>query len=111
MPTYEVLDDIVKRANQSEKLREQLKGDSRVVQFDVDGGKFVLQIREDGSMRLERGSSESPTVTLTASGDVMDGILAGKMNGVQAFITGKLKLSGNIMAAQKLVSALEKARQ
>lgn len=110
MPSYNTLDGLVGKLNASDAVKSQLKGESRVVQFLIDGEKFVLFIREDGSAELKQGAESMPTVTLTATDTTMDEILTGKLNGVQAFITGKLKLSGNIMAAQKLVSALEKAK-
>lgn len=110
MPSYNTLDGIVNRLNQSADVKAQLSGQRKVVQFNVDGNAFMLQINEDGSAELKKGIDAAPTVTLTASDEVMEGILAGKVNGVQAFMTGKLKLTGNIMEAQKLVSALDRVR-
>ncbi len=110
MPSYATLDELVRRLNASADLKQQLKGEKRLVQFLIDGDSFFLQINEDGSAELRQGTDGSPAVTITASDAVMDDVLTGRLNGIQAFITGKLKLSGNIMAAQKLVSALEKAK-
>ncbi len=110
MPSYNTLEGLVSKLNASDAVKSQLKGERKIVQFLTDGDKFVLLIREDGSAELKPGAESLPTVTLSATEATMNDILTGKLNGVQAFITGKLKLSGNIMAAQKLVSALEKAK-
>lgn len=110
MQSYETLDGLVSKLNQRDDIKGKLSGERRLVQFQVDGEDFFLLINEDGSAELKKGTEQSPTVTLTASDQVLGEVLSGKLNGVQAFLTGKLKLNGNIMEAQKLVSVLEKAR-
>ena len=52
---------------------------------------------KDGTCRVEAGRAEKPTTTLTmASGDFL-ALIAGKLDGMQAFSAGKLKVEGDIM--------------
>lgn len=110
MTTFSTLDAIVRGANESESVQQLLKGERRVIQFNAGSSSFLLTIREDGKAELRQGTDAGATVTLTAEDGVMDDVLSGRINGMQAFMAGKLKLSGNIVAAQKLVSVLEKMK-
>lgn len=50
------------------------------------------------------GTAPSPKLTLGASSqDFMD-IFTGKLDGMQAFIQGKIKISGDMMLAMKLIN-------
>lgn len=53
---------------------------------------------------IYRGSPKqgTPDCTLTVDDDVITDIFKGKEDAMQAFMSGKLKVSGNILAAQKL---------
>lgn len=44
----------------------------------------------------------SPSVTLTMSGETWIGMVNKEVNGMQAFMSGQLKASGNIMLAQRI---------
>jgi putative sterol carrier protein len=54
----------------------------------------------DGRCEVERGIAESPRVSIKMSlGDFVR-LITGKLNGMQAFMTGKLKVSGDLFFAQ-----------
>lgn len=61
----------------------------------VDGGGVRAADDEDGA-----------DVTLTASVDTFQGILSGSVNPAMAFMSGKLKLDGDMGTAMRLGSAL-----
>ena len=51
------------------------------------------------------GTGESPTpadVTMTMEGDAFNQMFAGKLNATSAFMTGKLKIAGDLGKAMKL---------
>jgi putative sterol carrier protein len=75
------------------------------VQGGFDGvAKFV--IKGEGAIMLDangvRAGDEDADVTLTASADTFQAILAGDMNPTMAFMTGKLGVDGNMGLAMKL---------
>ncbi|MCB2187462.1 MAG: SCP2 sterol-binding domain-containing protein [Deltaproteobacteria bacterium] len=75
-------------------------------QFDLSGpqGGTWNVVVKDGACQVNQGAAEKPTVTIAmADTDYLD-MINGKLNGVTAFMTGKLKATGDIMAAQKLSS-------
>jgi putative sterol carrier protein len=67
------------------------------------GGDWTLTIK-DKQCALVEGVPPSPRVTLTAESSNMVDILTGKMDGVRAFMMGKLKVSGDIYLAQQMVN-------
>ena len=79
----------------------------------IDGGfngsaKFV--ITDEGSVIIDqngaRAGDEETDVTLTASAETFKGILDGSQNATAAFMTGKLKVDGDMGAAMRLAGAL-----
>jgi putative sterol carrier protein len=70
--------------------------------FDIEGeGKWLVDVR-DGGLNVTEGEGTDPDVTITTSSDVFDDIVAGKQNPTTAYMTGKLKIKGDMGAALKL---------
>ena len=73
------------------------------IQYELgapDGPRNYAMRIADGHCEWERGTAESPRVTIRVG--VMDflRLITGKANGVQLFMTGKLKVSGDLFFAQ-----------
>lgn len=77
-------------------------------QFDLTGdggGQWAVDLTE-GSGKVVDGTIENPGVTVTMkAGDFLD-LVAGKLNGQMAFMTGKLKIKGDMSLALKLQQLL-----
>ena len=84
-------------------LNEKLAGSSfdGSAKFAIEGAGSVV-IDSDGA----RASDEDTDVTLSADADTFEGILSGDTNPTSAFMTGKLKVDGDMGMAMKLASAL-----
>lgn len=76
--------------------------------FDEGSAKFVIE--DEGSIMVDgegaRAGDEEAEVTLTASRDTFEGMLNGGVNPTTAFMTGKLKIDGDMGTAMKLGQAL-----
>jgi putative sterol carrier protein len=59
---------------------------------------------EDGVCELAKGPAENPRVTLALSMPDFLRMITGELNGMQAFTSGKLKISGDLMFSQALAS-------
>ena len=84
---------------------EKAAGQSAVVQWDVDApdGKHSRTVHiADGTCKVEPGAAESPRLTLTLTLPDFLRFVAGQLDGMQAFMSGKLKLQGDMMFAQAL---------
>ncbi|HUW59465.1 MAG TPA: SCP2 sterol-binding domain-containing protein [Candidatus Bathyarchaeia archaeon] len=67
------------------------------------GGNWNVKIT-NGDSKVAEGMADSPTIVLTAvSADWLD-MMNGKLNGTTAFLTGKLKIQGDVSLAMKLES-------
>ncbi len=75
-----------------------------VFQFHfADAGSHYLDI-QDGTLGVHEGEHDDPSVSLSMSTETLKGIMNGEINGMTAFMTGKLKATGNVMLATKLTS-------
>ena len=68
--------------------------------FD-DGGEYHIKIGEGGTAEWGEGTGESPRLTFVTSTPTWVKMIAGKIDGMQAFMTGKLKIEGDMMFAQQ----------
>ena len=85
-----------------EALQERLSdGFDGTVKFVIEDEGAVM-VDEDGV----RAGDEEAECTLTASSETFQGIMSGDVNPTAAFMTGKLKLDGDMGMAMKLGSAL-----
>ena len=86
--------------------KEAAKGLNAIYQFDLSGdggGNWNVQIASE-QCHVQEGSHASPNVTISMSAkDYLD-MVAGKLNGQMAFMTGKLKIAGDFGLALKLQS-------
>ncbi|AMD01184.1 SCP2 sterol-binding domain-containing protein [Halomonas chromatireducens] len=96
-------------SNTFDKLQDRFdpqaaKGMNDIFQFHFsDNGSHYLVIK-DGSLAIEEGEHDDPSVSLSMSTDTLKGVMNGEINGMTAFMTGKLKATGNVMLATKLTS-------
>ena len=69
--------------------------------FDIEGaGQWTVKVA-DGAVTVGEGM-EDADVTISASQEVFEKIIAGEQNPTSAYMTGKLKLKGDMGAAMKL---------
>jgi putative sterol carrier protein len=82
-----------------------LSGLDCVFQFRVGEFPYNLTVK-DGKATVAEGEAAAPNCTVTmAETDFLD-MVAGKLNGQMAFLTGKLKVAGDMGLALKLGSFL-----
>lgn len=82
------------------------EGVEAVIQYRLTGeeaGDYIITLANDQCKVLE-GIAEEPNVTLTSDAHDFADVLLGRANGMQYFMMGKLKLSGDLNLAMKLTS-------
>lgn len=73
------------------------------VQYEItapDGPHNYSMRIADGRCQVEGGTVESPRVTIRAAMPDFLRLITGKANGMQLFMTGKLKVTGDLFFAQ-----------
>ena len=69
--------------------------------FDIEGaGVWKVEV-DDGSVSVTEGPGDADA-TISASQETFEKIVAGEQNATSAYMTGKLKVKGDMGAAMKL---------
>jgi putative sterol carrier protein len=70
--------------------------------FDIEGaGQWSVDV-DDGTVTVTEGGGGDPDVTIATSQETFEKIIAGEQNPTSAYMTGKLKVKGDMGAAMKL---------
>jgi putative sterol carrier protein len=80
------------------------QGLDAVFQFEIagsEGGSWNVIVK-DASCQVQEGTHGDPTVTLSMSAEDWVSMVNKELNPMQAFMSGKLKVSGDIMLAQRI---------
>ncbi len=84
----------------------KIKGMNVVYQFVITGeggGEWAVTVAND-QVTVSEGKAEKSNITITMSAQDFLDLVAGKLNGQTAFLTGKLKIQGDMTLALKLQS-------
>jgi len=86
-------------------IPEKAQGVDAVIQFRFTGaeaGDWNATIK-DGKVDVARGIHPTPKMTLTADSADYVKIFTGELDGMKAFMEGKIKLAGDLNLAMKLM--------
>ena len=96
MAARDFFDGLPSRADAS-----KLAGMSNSYLFDIEGeGQWLVNVA-DGAISVTEGGGEADA-TIVASAETFEKIVAGEQNATTAYMTGKLKIKGDMGAAMKL---------
>jgi putative sterol carrier protein len=85
---------------------DKAAGTSAVIQYDVsgEGGGTWNAVIKDGACTVTPGTAPNPNLTLQISAQDWLDMLSGKQSGQMLFMSGKLKVKGDMGLAMKLGS-------
>lgn len=78
------------------------------VQFNISTPMHLV-IR-NGACTAKEGDSRSPDVSITMEDDDLVSLMKGELNGMTAFMTGKLQLEGDLMLAQRMFGFFDSSK-
>jgi len=111
MTSLDLLKNVVKSIDQFPEVKKEILSMNKAFQFNVsDGSPFYVK-STGGEIVVSEGTTQPVSATITATDQVLSDVFSGKLDGVQAFMQGKLKISGDIFSVQKLSSSILKARK
>jgi putative sterol carrier protein len=81
----------------------KLAGMNNSYLFDIEGeGQWFVSV-QDGALSVVQGGGDSEAdATISTNAETFDKIVAGEQNPTTAYMTGKLKIKGDMGAAMKL---------
>jgi putative sterol carrier protein len=85
---------------------DRATGTNAVVQYDIggEGGGTWHAVIKDGTCTVKEGAAQNPNLTLQVSAQDWIDVTTGKQNPQMLFMSGKLKLKGDMGLAMKLGS-------
>lgn len=88
---------------------ERISGMNATFQFNLtgdDGGAWHVAIANDAAT-VHEGAAATPNITITISAADWLDMINGKLSGQAAFLTGRLKVQGDMGLALKLQALLQ----
>ena len=105
MTPQEIFDQMAANLN-----ADAAKGMNSTIQFNLagdNGGQWYVAIK-DGKAEVTKGTASAPNMTLSMSAQDYVDMIMGKLNGQMAFMSGKLKISGDMGLAMKMQSLFKR---
>jgi putative sterol carrier protein len=78
------------------------------VQFNISTPMHV--VIKNGTCASRDGAAASPDVAITMDDDDLVSLMKGELNGMTAFMTGKLQLEGDLMLAQRMFGFFDSSK-
>jgi len=87
------------------------QGMDAVIQYDLsgEGGAQYHAIIKGGACTINEGPHGSPTMTLKMAAPDFVELISGKLDGMSAFMSGKLQIQGDMGLAMKMGSLFSTA--
>jgi putative sterol carrier protein len=80
----------------------KIAGINNTYRFDIDGaGSWTVDV-QDGGVNVTQDGNAEPDVTIATSEETFQKLVSGEQNPTTAYMTGKLKIKGDMGAAMKL---------
>ncbi len=89
---------------------EEAKGLNGRVQFSLsgEGGGEWGVVLDDGKVSVSEGTMVQPQLTVKASAQNAEKLLSGSLDPMMAFMTGKIKIAGDMALGMKLIGLLKR---
>ena len=78
------------------------------VQFNISTPMHL--VIKNGACTTKEGDSRSPDVSITMEDEDLVSLMKGELNGMTAFMTGKLQLEGDLMLAQRMFGFFDSSK-
>lgn len=78
------------------------------VQFNISTPMHI--VIKNGTCATKDGAAAAPDVAITMDDEDLMSLMKGELNGMTAFMTGKLQLEGDLMLAQRMFGFFDSSK-
>lgn len=83
-------------------------GTDCTIQFNCSTPMHV--VIKDGGCTIGDGTASNSDLAITMEDEDLIALMTGELNGMQAFMTGKLQIEGDMMLAQRMASFFDSSK-
>ncbi|KAK4048969.1 hypothetical protein OIO90_005604 [Microbotryomycetes sp. JL221] len=115
IPSSKIFDQISEGLEKmpEKEVKDNIKKVNGIFEMRVKSGKkegiWTIDLKKEGKV-YQGNAKPKADVTISLADDTFQQLADGKLNGQKAFMSGKLKVKGNIMLATKLDNVLKGAQ-
>ncbi|WP_027364920.1 SCP2 sterol-binding domain-containing protein [Desulfotruncus alcoholivorax] len=86
----------------------KMAGLTATYQFSLsgDGGGEYFVVFDNGTAQVNEGTADNPNITISMEAADFQDMVDGKLDGMGAFMSGKLKVTGDMSLAMRLQTLL-----
>ncbi|MEM4408016.1 MAG: SCP2 sterol-binding domain-containing protein [Candidatus Caldarchaeum sp.] len=95
---------LVEAAKTHPETSKKAAGWNKVVQFKPSDGKAFYIHSTAGGLTVSEGLHPNPSASIESTHQDLVSILKGELDAVKAFFSGRIKIKGDVFAAQELNS-------
>ena len=99
--------NFVELANNSEEAQDEIEDWDKKFQFVIGGSADFWIKAENGQFSMGQGKIDDPDVLMIITEEDAIKMFSGELNSTDAYLSGKLKIEGNIEDAQKFGAVTE----
>jgi putative sterol carrier protein len=81
---------------------------SAVIQYEIS--EPIHHVLESGELRAVEGRADDPDLTVTISDEDLLALFGGRLNPMTAFMSGRLRVGGDVALAQRLVGFFDQEK-
>ena len=99
--------DLLKKLPQA--FQPEAAGDADcTVQFNISTPAYI--VIKGGKCATQDGTADNADVAITMEDEDLVSLMKGELNGMTAFMTGKLQLEGDLMLAQRMFGFFDSSK-
>jgi putative sterol carrier protein len=111
MSSGDILKEMLGKYANDEDIKKEIASMEKVFQFTpTDGVPYYVKI-SDGEIAFFTGSFEKPTANISGKDETLESLFNGTVDPVMSYMTGKIKISGDLMSATKITGLVKKFRK
>ncbi|MHB1440975.1 MAG: SCP2 sterol-binding domain-containing protein [Cuniculiplasma sp.] len=111
MSSGEVLKQMLDKYGNNEEIRKDIAAMEKTFQFTpTDGEPYFVKVSQ-GEVSFHSGLDEKPTATISGKEETLLSLFNGTIDPVMSYMTGKIKISGDLMSATKITGIVKKLRK